>query len=56
MKVAPHSPPSFFGDSTPLTLPDSGPRLDGGGVPDRWIGSPHPSPMYAPFTLMTMYI
>ncbi|KAJ0914744.1 hypothetical protein HanPSC8_Chr06g0242031 [Helianthus annuus] len=43
--------PSSRGEPTPKTHPDSGPRGDGGGVPDRGKASPKPLTEYAPDTL-----
>ncbi|MFS7965488.1 hypothetical protein Hanom_Chr09g00762881 [Helianthus anomalus] len=44
-------PPSSIGESMPKFNPESGPRSDGGGVPDRGNPSPKPLPDYAPNTL-----
>ncbi|MFS8030947.1 hypothetical protein Hanom_Chr17g01540011 [Helianthus anomalus] len=44
-------PPSSIGESMPKFNPESGPRSDGGGVPDRGNPSPKPLPDYAPDTL-----
>ncbi|MFS8010676.1 hypothetical protein Hanom_Chr14g01299851 [Helianthus anomalus] len=46
-------PLSSIGESMPNSDPDSGPRSDGGGVPDRGNLSPHPLTEDAPFTLTT---
>ncbi|MFS8031128.1 hypothetical protein Hanom_Chr17g01542101 [Helianthus anomalus] len=46
-------PPSSIGESMPKFNPESGPRSDGGGVPDRGNPSPKPLPDYAPDTLIT---
>ncbi|MFS8033083.1 hypothetical protein Hanom_Chr17g01565291 [Helianthus anomalus] len=45
------SVPNSSGEPTIKTNPDSGPRVDGGGVPDRGNGSPMALPENAPFTL-----
>ncbi|KAJ0755049.1 putative ribosomal protein S7e [Helianthus annuus] len=42
---------SSIGEPTPNIHPESGPRFDGGGVPDRGNLSPQPLPEDAPFTL-----
>ncbi|MFS7902481.1 hypothetical protein Hanom_Chr08g00701471 [Helianthus anomalus] len=47
-------PPSSIGESMPKFNPESGPRSDGSGVPDRGNPSPKPLPDYAPDTLMFM--
>ncbi|MFS7914396.1 hypothetical protein Hanom_Chr02g00152871 [Helianthus anomalus] len=46
-------PPSS-GVSSPIPLLDLGPRGDGGGVPDRGMGSPIPLPASAPYTLIVL--
>ncbi|KAJ0511861.1 hypothetical protein HanIR_Chr11g0556791 [Helianthus annuus] len=54
-KVCQRSPskvvPSSRGEPTPNSHPDSGPRSDGGGVPDRGNPTPKPLPENAPYTL-----
>ncbi|MFS7901166.1 hypothetical protein Hanom_Chr09g00816421 [Helianthus anomalus] len=40
-----------IGEPPPITHPESGPREDGGGVPDRGNASPIPLAEYAPDTL-----